>query len=227
MAPRQRVGWGAAGVSTPSHSAWHPRVAPGALLDLCLLALGPFLWPHHTAPHLCSLQSTSVLCWRAVCSIITAPVDVFEDVCQHRAPLAIPRQFWLTPYKQGSIVYGPSKALKVAGIIEVHLQHGIWHAMFFHPSSAFCAVQCSETEDFICHYQFLIDSPMAFYLIINVEEPVQGIEQHFWSVALAQNVLIPQSVALHGGCLKAHDALRLMLPVLLCSEGECPTGNNQ
>ena len=31
------------------------------LLDLLLLALGA-LWPLHTAPHLCSLQSASVLC---------------------------------------------------------------------------------------------------------------------------------------------------------------------
>ena len=30
-----------------------------------------------------------------------APVDVCEDACQHSALLAIPRQLWLTPYKQG------------------------------------------------------------------------------------------------------------------------------
>ena len=139
----------------------------------------------------------------------------------HGAPLVIPRQLWSTPYKQGSLVYGPSEVLKV-GVIEVHLQHGIWHAVFFHPSSVFHAVQHSETEDFICHYQFLIDPPMTFHLIINVEELMQGIEQHFWSVALMQNVLVPQGVALHGGCLKAGNTLRLMLPVLLHSEGEFP-----
>ena len=79
---------------------------------------------------------------------------------------------------------------------------------------------------------------MVFHLIIDVEELVQGIKQHFWSVALMQNVLIPQGVTLHGGHLKACNALRLLLPVLLCSEGERPpkplleygfkpTGNNQ
>ena len=79
---------------------------------------------------------------------------------------------------------------------------------------------------------------MAFHLIINVEQLIQGIKQHFWSVALMQNVLVPQGVVLYGGHLKACDALRLMLPVLLHSEGECPpkpplkygfepTGDNQ
>ena len=110
--------------------------------------------------------------------------------------------------------------------------------MFFHPSSAFHAVQRGETEDFIRHYQLLIDTPMVFHLIINVEELIQGIKQHFLSVALMQNVLILQGVALHSGRLKACNALGLMLPVLLRSEGECPpkpplkygfepTGNNQ
>ena len=79
---------------------------------------------------------------------------------------------------------------------------------------------------------------MAFHLIINVEELIQGIKQHLWSVALMQNVLILQGAVLHGGHLKACDAIRLMLPVLLHSEGECPpkppledgfepTGDNQ
>ena len=174
----------------------------------------------------------------AVGSIIAAPVDVFEDACQHGAPLVIPRQLWSTPYKQGPIIYGPNEVLEVVGVIEVHLQHGIWHAMFFHPSSAFRAAQHGRTEDFIHHYQFLIDTPMAFHLIINVEELIQGLEQHFWSVALAQNILILQGAVLHGGHLKACDALRLMLPVLIHSEGEHPpkppheygfepTGNNQ
>ena len=63
---------------------------------------------------------------------------------------------------------------------------------------------------------------MAFHLIINVEELVQGVKQHFWSVALAQNVLILQGAALHGGHLKACDTLGLMFPVLLHSEGERP-----
>ena len=95
--------------------------------------------------------------------------------------------------------------------------------MFFHPSLAFHAAQHGETEDFICHYQFLIDPPMAFHLIINVEELIQGVEQHFWSVALPQNILFPQGVALHGGHLKACDALQLMLPVLHRSIGEHPS----
>ena len=79
---------------------------------------------------------------------------------------------------------------------------------------------------------------MAFHLIIDVEELVQGVKQHLWSVALAQNVLILQSAALHGGHVKACDALRLTLPVLPHSEGEHPpkplledgfkpTGDNQ
>ena len=63
---------------------------------------------------------------------------------------------------------------------------------------------------------------MAFHLIIDVEELIQGVEQHLWSVALMQNVLVLQSAVLHGGRVKACDALRLTLPVLLCSEGECP-----
>ena len=53
-----------------------------------------------------------------------------------------------------------------------------------------------------------------------------------------QNVLILQCVVLNGGHLKACNALRITLPVLLCSEGECPpkplledgfepTGDNQ
>ena len=101
------------------------------------------------------------------------------------------------------------------------------------------SVQCSvASEDFIHHYQFLIDPHMVFHLIINVEELIQGIEQHFWSVALTQNVLILQGVVLHGGHLKTCDALGLTLPVLLHSVRECPskspleygfepTGNNQ
>ena len=90
----------------------------------------------------------------------------------------------------------------------------------------------------MCHYQFLINTPMAFHLIINIEEFIQAVEQHFWSVALVQNILILQGVALYGGHLKACITLRLMLPVLLCSKGECPpkptleygfepSGNNQ
>ena len=145
-----------------------------------------------------------------------APVDVFEDACQHGAPLVIPRQLWSTPYQQGPIAYGPSEVLKVAGVIEVYLQHAVWHTMFFYPSSAFHAAQHSETEDFICHYQLLIDAPIVFHLIINVEELIQGVKQHFWSVALVQNILILQSAAVHDGCLKACDTLGL------CSEGERP-----
>ena len=79
---------------------------------------------------------------------------------------------------------------------------------------------------------------MASHLIINVEELIQGIKRHLWSVALMQNVLFPQGAALYGGCLKACNTLRLVLPVLLYSKGECPpkpmleyglepTGNNQ
>ena len=170
--------------------------------------------------------------------IIAAPVDVFEDAHQHSAPLAIPRQLWLTSYEQGPVIYDPSEALKVAGVIEVYLQHGIQHAVFFHPPLVFCAAHHGETEDFICHHQLLIYVPVAFHLIINVEELIQGIKQHLWSVALAQNVLALQGAALHGRHLKACDALGLMLPVLLHSEGERPpkppleygfehTGNNQ
>ena len=79
---------------------------------------------------------------------------------------------------------------------------------------------------------------MAFHLIINVEELIQGVKQHFWSVALMQNVFIPQGAALHGKHLIAYDTLGLMLPVSLHSEGEHPpklpleygfepTGDNQ
>ena len=79
---------------------------------------------------------------------------------------------------------------------------------------------------------------MVFHSIINAEKLIQGIEQYFWSVALLQNVLILQGAALHGGHLKACDALRLMLLVLLHSVGEGPpkppleygfepTGDNQ
>ena len=174
----------------------------------------------------------------AVCCFVTAPVDEFEDAGQHGAPLVIPQQLWLTPYKQGSVIDSPSKVLKVAGVIQVHPRHGVHHAMFFHPSSVFHAVQCSETEDFICHYQFLINSPVAFYLIINIEELIKGVKQHIWSVALPHDILMPQDVVLHGGCLKTHDALQLMLPVLLCNieeqppktpfeDGFKPTGDNQ
>ena len=60
---------------------------------------------------------------------------------------------------------------------------------------------------------------MAFHLIIDVEELIQGIKQHLWSVALTQNVLVPQSAALHGGHVKACDALGLTLPVLLHIKG--------
>ena len=49
-----------------------------------------------------------------------APVDVFEDACQHGAPLVIPQQLWLTPDKQGSIINGPSEVLKVVGVVEVY-----------------------------------------------------------------------------------------------------------
>ena len=154
----------------------------------------------------------------AVCIFIVAPVDVFEDACQHGAPLAIPRQLWLTPYKQGSIVYSPSEVLKVAGVIEVHLQHGICHAMFFHPSSAFLAAQCGKTEDFICHHQFLINPPMAFHLIINVEELVKGIEQHFWSVALMQNILILWC------CMVG--ILKLVMPLDLCFQSSSVVKEN-
>ena len=48
---------------------------------------------------------------------------------------------------------------------------------------------------------------MVLYLVINVKELVQGIEQHFQSVALPHDVLVPQGVMLHGGHLKACDAL--------------------
>ena len=170
--------------------------------------------------------------------IIVVPVNVFEDAHQHSAPVAIPRQLWSTPYKQGPIVYIPSKTLEVVGVVEVYLQHGIQHTVFFQPSSVFCAAQCSETEVFICHYQLLIDAPMVFHLIINVEKLIQGIKKHLWYVALMQNILVLQGVALHGGHLKACNALRLMLPVIFHSEGECPpkppleyglepTGNNK
>ena len=58
-------------------------------------------------------------------------------------------------------------------------------------SSMFHAVQRSETEDFICHHQFLINPPMVFYLNIDVEGLIQGREQHFWSVALLHDILMP------------------------------------
>ena len=77
---------------------------------------------------------------------------------------------------------------------------------------------------------------MVFYLVINVEELIQGIKQHFWSVALTQDILV--SAVLNGGHLKACNTLGLTLPVLLHSEGEHPpkppledgfepTGDNQ
>ena len=62
---------------------------------------------------------------QAVGCIVMAPVGVFEDAHQHSAPLVIPRQLWSTPYKQGLIIYGPSEALEVAGVVDVHLQHGV------------------------------------------------------------------------------------------------------
>ena len=79
---------------------------------------------------------------------------------------------------------------------------------------------------------------MVFHLVINVEKLIQGIKKHLWYVALMQNILVLQGVALYGGHLKACNALRLMLPVILHSEGECPpkppleyglepTGNNK
>ena len=52
--------------------------------------------------------------------IIVAPVDVFEGACQHGTPLVIPRQHGLTPYEQGPIIYGPSEAFEVMGIVEVY-----------------------------------------------------------------------------------------------------------
>ena len=197
-------GMGAAGVSAPPHLAWHPRVVPGAapqssppspgsILVPAPCGTSSSLFPKHLSPLLTVPRCQGIR--QAMCSLITAPLDVFEDACQYGAPLAISRKLWLTPYKQGSIIYGPSEALKVVGVIEVHLRHSIQHALFFHPSSAFCAVQCGKTEDFIYHYQFLINPPMAFHLIINVEELIQGVGQHFWSVALMQNVLILQGAA--------------------------------
>ena len=100
------------------------------------------------------------------------------------------------------------------------------------------AAQHGNTKGFIHHNQLLINGPMVFHLIINVEELIQGVKQNFWSVALAQNVLIPQSVVLNGGHLKACDTRGLTFPVFLHSEGECPpkppledgfelTGDNQ
>ena len=112
-----------------------------------------------------------------------------------------------TPYKQGSVTDGPSEVLKVVAVIQIHSQHGVRHTVFFHPTLTFHAVQCGETEDFICHYKFLIKLPMVLYLVIFVEELIQGVKQHFWSVALLYDVLVPQGVTLYGGHLKAHDAL--------------------
>ena len=231
MAPRQCVGLGAAGVSGPPHLAWHPRMMPGAaprspspspasVVVPAPCGTSSLLFAKHFGPLLTVPQHQGIR--QAVCCFVAVPVDVFEDACQHGAPLAIPWQLRSTPYKQGSVIDGPSKVLKVADVIQIHSRHSIRHAMLFHPSSTFCAAQRSKTEDFICHYQFLIDPAMALYLVINVEELIQGVEQHFWSVALPHDILMPQGVMLHGGCLKAHNALRLMLPVLLRRVGESP-----
>ena len=129
-APQWHVGWAAAGVSTPPHLAWHPRVMPGAAPQSSPPSPGSVLVPaphstssslfaKHLGPLLTVPQRQGIR--QAVCSFVAAPVDVFEDAYQHGAPLAIPRQLWLTPYKQGSIVYGPSEVLKVVGVVEVHL----------------------------------------------------------------------------------------------------------
>ena len=139
VAPRRCAGWGAAGVSAPPYSAWHPRMTPGAapqstspsptfIIVPTLCGTSSSLLPKNFGPLLtvprCQGKRQAVYCF------IMAPVDVFEYACQHGAPLVIPRQLWLTPYKQGSVVDGPSKVLKVTGVIQVHPQHGIWHTIF-------------------------------------------------------------------------------------------------
>ena len=76
------------------------------------------------------------------------------------------------------------------------------------------------------------------HLVIDIKQFIEGIKEHLGPIALVQNVLIPQSATLHGGCLEAHNAIGPAFPLLLCSQGECPlhspfeysfkpTGDNQ
>ena len=68
-----------------------------------------------------------------------------------------------------------------------------------------------------------MDAPVVLYLVINVKELIQGKEQHFQSVALPHDIIVPQGVALHGGCLKTGDALQFILPLIFCHVEKCPT----
>ena len=71
---------------------------------------------------------------------------------------------------------------------------------------------------------------MAFHLVIDIKQLIQGIKQHLGPIALVQNVLVPQSAVLHGGHLEACNAIRLVLPVLLhppLEYGFKPTDDNQ
>ena len=136
MAPQRHVGWEAAGVFAPPHMTWHPGVVPGAAPQSSP-SPGPIL-----VATLCSTSSSLFAKHlRPLLTIPSAPVDVFQDACQHSAPLAIPRQLWSTSYEQGPIVYGPSEALKVAGVIEVYCDMASGTPCFStHPRHS---VQCS------------------------------------------------------------------------------------
>ena len=91
MAPRQCVGWGAAGVSGPPHLAWHPRMMPGAaprspspspasVVVPAPCGISSLLFAKHFGPLLTVPQHQGIR--QAVCCFVAAPVDVFEDACQ-------------------------------------------------------------------------------------------------------------------------------------------------
>ena len=130
MVPRWwSVGWGAAGVTGPPHLAWGsrmmPEATPGSLSPSPASIIVPapcgtlsLLLTNHFGPLLAVQPHQGI--GQAVCCFTAAPVDVFEDACQHGAPLVIPWQLGLTSYKQGSVVDGPSEVLKVVGVIQIY-----------------------------------------------------------------------------------------------------------
>ena len=138
---------------TPGGTPGSLSPSPVSVVVPALHGTSSSLFANHFSP-LLAVPRHQGIGWEVCCF-----VDAFEDACQHGAPLAIPQQLRSTSYKQGSIIDGPSKALKVVGVIQIYWQYGILHTLLFHPSSTFCAVPHSETEDFIHHYQFLIDPP--------------------------------------------------------------------
>ena len=102
----------------PGAAPQSPSPSPASIIVPALHGTSSLLFAKHFGPLLTVLQCQGIR--QAVCCFVVAPVDVFEDACQHGAPLAIPRQLWLTPYKQGSIIHGPSKVLKVVGVIQIN-----------------------------------------------------------------------------------------------------------